>query len=86
MLVYKTNNMHYKYTYNKRMKNLEKIKFKAGRLVLKMIYFTYTCIYISNILIKANIMELPVHVHVPVNSKLDSFLISEYRALHLKEG
>lgn len=73
--------MNYKYTYNERMKNLEKIKFKAGRLVLKMIYFTY----ISNIL-KANIMELPVHVHVPVNSKLDSFPKSEYRALHLKEG
>lgn len=74
--------MNYKYTYNERMKNLEKIKFKAGRLVLKMIYFTY----ITNILIKANIMELPVHVHVPVNSKLDCFPISEYRALHLKEG
>lgn len=67
-------------TYNKRMKNLEKIKFKAGRLVLKMIYFTY----ISNIL-KANIMELPIHIHVPENSKLDSFPISEHRALQLSE-
>lgn len=80
MLVYKTNNMNYKYTYNERMKNLEKIKFKAGRLVLKMIYFTY----ISNIF-KAYIMELPIHVHVPLNSKLDSFPISEHRALQLRE-
>lgn len=80
VLVYKTNNMNYKYTYNERMKNLEKIKFKAGRLVLKMIYFTY----ISNIL-KANIMELPIHIHVPENSKLDSFPISEHRALQLRE-
>lgn len=47
MLVYKINNMYYKYIYNKRMKNLEKIKFKVGRLVLKMIYFIY--IYIKYI-------------------------------------
>lgn len=89
VLVYKTNNMNYKYTYNERMKNLtynermknlKKIKFKAGRLVLKMIYFTY----ISNIL-KANIMQLPIHIHVPENSKLDSFPISEHRALQLRE-
>lgn len=60
MLVYKINNMNYKYIYNERMKNLiynermknlEKIKFKVGRLVLKMIYF----IYILNIF-KVNIM------------------------------
>lgn len=30
-------------------------------------------------------MELPIHVHVPVNSKLDSFPISEHRTLQLRE-
>lgn len=66
--------MNYKYIYNERMKNLEKIKFKVGRLVLKMIYF----IYILNIF-KVNIMELLIYVYVSVNLKLDFFSIFEYR-------
>lgn len=45
MLVYKINNMNYKYIYNERMKNLEKIKFKVGRLVLKIIIFKILYIY-----------------------------------------
>lgn len=76
VLVYKINNMNYKYIYNERMKNLEKIKFKVGRLVLKMIYF----IYILNISVfKVNIMELLIYVYVSVNLKLDFFSIFEYR-------
>lgn len=74
MLVYKINNMYYKYIYNKRMKNLEKIKFKVGRLVLKMIYFRY----ILNIF-KVNIMELLIYIYVLENLKLDFFSIFDYR-------
>lgn len=74
VLVYKINNMNYKYIYNERMKNLEKIKFKVGRLVLKMIYF----IYILNIF-KVNIMELLIYIYVLENLKLDFFSIFEYR-------